>query len=541
MSTAIDTSAARRAATNLARWAADPWGRFAQRYWDGERWTEHVATQAGGRGSLDPPPGGSTMEPADRPEPAATTDGPLEAPTHEYPPTSSVSPAGRLPGHAEREVDRSWRSDPTGRHAQRYWDGGQWTEFVAPVDGGAPTSDPVRAGDDLPTSGDEPPVDPTHALAVPAALGGASAIPAGDDSPTTGDEHVDLPSHALAAAAALGGASAIRAGDDLPTSGDKLPVHAPTDALAVPAAALGVANAISEYEPDALTEPPHWGSDPTGRFAQRYWDGQRWTDHVAGVTGGEPNFDPFTPTAVALGAGAGLAAIHWHAGGWNDAPSAPEVATLPVRAASSRRRWRWALAAAAALALLGLGAALLLSGVLHGPPSKTRASRPHLSAHPHGAAAPATAPATAPPTTVPVVAIPNTCVLLTPPQITQATTIPVGPAQPIPNGCVWRGPNALSARFSAQDRQTLSGLEGVIVFGHPAGVNPQSVSCDNGIVGIPAAAESAICTSSAGQYAMFELPNKVVVQISVRSDRAVPFGALTLLTQLAYLHAQPPS
>ena len=26
-----------------AGWHPDPWGRFAQRYWDGAAWTEHVA------------------------------------------------------------------------------------------------------------------------------------------------------------------------------------------------------------------------------------------------------------------------------------------------------------------------------------------------------------------------------------------------------------------------------------------------------------------------------------------------------------------
>ena len=29
----------------------------------------------------------------------------------------------------------------------------------------------------------------------------------------------------------------------------------------------------------------NWYADPTGRHAQRYWDGQRWTGHVAGADG----------------------------------------------------------------------------------------------------------------------------------------------------------------------------------------------------------------------------------------------------------------
>lgn len=34
-------------ATGGPGWAADPTGRFAQRYWDGLRWTEHVTDRAG--------------------------------------------------------------------------------------------------------------------------------------------------------------------------------------------------------------------------------------------------------------------------------------------------------------------------------------------------------------------------------------------------------------------------------------------------------------------------------------------------------------
>jgi hypothetical protein len=38
--------------TNLAGWLRDPTGRYEQRYWNGDRWTEHVA--AGGLQGTDP-------------------------------------------------------------------------------------------------------------------------------------------------------------------------------------------------------------------------------------------------------------------------------------------------------------------------------------------------------------------------------------------------------------------------------------------------------------------------------------------------------
>lgn len=48
-----------------AGWHPDPFGRFDHRYWDGERWTEHVATA--GQQSTDPPipgPPAGAAEPA---------------------------------------------------------------------------------------------------------------------------------------------------------------------------------------------------------------------------------------------------------------------------------------------------------------------------------------------------------------------------------------------------------------------------------------------------------------------------------------------
>lgn len=45
--------------TNPANWYADPFGRHEVRYWDGDAWTEHVASH--GRQSTDPPVGTGTV------------------------------------------------------------------------------------------------------------------------------------------------------------------------------------------------------------------------------------------------------------------------------------------------------------------------------------------------------------------------------------------------------------------------------------------------------------------------------------------------
>jgi len=44
--------------------------------------------------------------------------------------------------------------------------------------------------------------------------------------------------------------------------------------------------------------PAGWYSDPTGRHTQRYWDGTRWTEHVA--TGASTVTDPIDPSAAGI-------------------------------------------------------------------------------------------------------------------------------------------------------------------------------------------------------------------------------------------------
>jgi len=40
----------------------------------------------------------------------------------------------------------------------------------------------------------------------------------------------------------------------------------------------------------AAAPPPGWHPDPVARHEHRYWDGDRWTEHV--VSGGTPAVDP---------------------------------------------------------------------------------------------------------------------------------------------------------------------------------------------------------------------------------------------------------
>ena len=80
---------------------------------------------------------------------------------------------------------------------------------------------------------------------------------------------------------------------------------------------------------------PGWYRDPSGRFAQRYHDGSRWTEHVADAHGNRDTDAPVGQTGPGLicGLGAALAALR---PGWS-------ALVRPLRAAVGGRRprlWR---------------------------------------------------------------------------------------------------------------------------------------------------------------------------------------------------------
>lgn len=60
--------------------------------------------------------------------------------------------------------------------------------------------------------------------------------------------------------------------------------------LRAPKQAEPVAQPVEDTAAGAAQPPAAWHPDPTGRHQLRYWDGSRWTDHVAddGVTASDP-------------------------------------------------------------------------------------------------------------------------------------------------------------------------------------------------------------------------------------------------------------
>lgn len=122
--------------------------------------------------------------------------------------------------------------------------------------------------------------------------------------------------------------------------------------------------------------PAGWFPDPYGRFAQRYWDGSRWTEHVA--TGGVQAVDPmgamatpatqWEPPGTSAGAPAGGPASDAAAGDVADpdtaatTPAGPNAAVrlLDAMGAGARERPRPSLTTT----LAGIGGALVVLGVL---------------------------------------------------------------------------------------------------------------------------------------------------------------------------------
>jgi hypothetical protein len=164
------------------------------------------------------------------------------------------------------------------------------------------------------------PAPPAGGHAVPVDVGapvdGAAVVPAGSRAPVVVDRPASSPppfplqaaSNETASAATTTRARPGRTGaSDLggdPTQHSVSPGDAPIEgpsALIAPGGPRDVGRRVRHIERgprrighhQAMTDalpPAHWAADPSGRHEHRYWDGARWTDHVA--DGGAQTVDP---------------------------------------------------------------------------------------------------------------------------------------------------------------------------------------------------------------------------------------------------------
>ena len=140
--------------------------------------------------------------------------------------------------------------------------------------------------------------------------------------------------------------------------------------------------------------------------------------------------------------------------------------------------------------------------------------------------------------TAAVDALRNACALLTSADVTNTTGIPVGPGQPLPNGCAWRGPQPLPGSVATQASQDLGGQEGVILMSHVPTGAPPSMMCTASIPGIPV--QSAVCgvaPTEGSRLAMFQAPGNVIVDIRILSPRPTTQAMLETLARIAYTRA----
>jgi hypothetical protein len=151
-------------------WAPDPSGRFAQRFWDGTRWTDFVASSDGGQPTTDPLAAGTSFPP---PTWSAASTGVAPPPP---PSAAAAMPAAERAGAAPA----AWYRDPAGRHHARFWSGAVWTTQV--VDHGLLSVDaappPPPSAPAIPLAApEEPPTERRRrALIWAAAALGAAAV-----------------------------------------------------------------------------------------------------------------------------------------------------------------------------------------------------------------------------------------------------------------------------------------------------------------------------------------------------------------------------
>ncbi len=164
--------------------------------------------------------------------------------------------------------------------------------------------------------------------------------------------------------------------------------------------------------------PAGWYSDPAGRYENRYWDGDQWTEHVASA--GVASTDPLEPVAEPV----------------VQAATVP-VAAVPMTTTSDRKTglrampwWAWGLIGVVAL-FFGVGAVGAATG---GNDSKTNESPAVTTPSTHAlvtstttSTTTTTTTTTLPPTTTPTLYVP-------PPTAPPATVAPTPPPVSCPNG-----------------------------------------------------------------------------------------------------------
>ena len=178
-----------------------------------------------------------------------------------------------------------WRSDPSGSHRQRWWDGTHWTDDVVDED---PESPPDGTGE-IPAAGWHS--DPAHRFRLRYSDGAAWTALVVFRDPLTPDD---------------GNAPGWRADPSGRYRNRWWDGAAWTDQVV-----------DEDPAPPPRNRSPKrsgWYSDPSGRFRQRYSDGSRWTALVT-VRSDYPSATPTVPATPAP----------------RPTPSSPPVAPTPAR------------------------------------------------------------------------------------------------------------------------------------------------------------------------------------------------------------------
>ncbi len=175
------------------------------------------------------------------------------------------------------------------------------------------------------------------------------------------------------------------------------------------------------------TTPAGWYADPTGRSEHRYWDGNRWTEHVS--SRGIPTTDPVDASGTPLDPTGSVSAP-------TPIPVATQPATTERRGLRSVPWWAWALGGAVILLVVGAVALVTPTDqgreITAGTTFATRATTTTLES--------TTSTSTTTPTTTSTTVPPTTTTTVAPPAPPPAAAVAPAPASsgcdPNYSGCV---------------------------------------------------------------------------------------------------------
>ncbi len=112
-----------------------------------------------------------------------------------------------------------------------------------------------------------------------------------------------------------------------------------------------------------MTHAAGWYPDGTGRHAQRYFDGQRWTDHVADASGRQ-SMDPVVAAAAPAAVTPAPTSSGWQTGSASSSFAPPSMGTTLTAPRAAGTSMAGGVTVSVGMLVAGVGAILALLSIL---------------------------------------------------------------------------------------------------------------------------------------------------------------------------------